>query len=361
MNKSRLTLLKLFLTTCLFAIPLTKAMDPKKVNTKKRLSNIQISPAAKRTKNNDQLSTIINLDHANPENTQLFAQINARMEQSNSSSENNSFLAPSEIVSENTKAALVNCALYGNQIRRALNLINKLTFVNTAGADNLYPIHVAARMGNYQVLPLLIAKGADVNASSYLGSPLECAIHNYNVETARILLNSGAKPEPITLIDEKINILPLTIEKLNALLYIRCMLILKQLDYALQRNDAAQINQLTKQQIPLPDSIAPLHVASTLTLSKQYLHAIVKNYSYCINSHTQNISTPLILAIVNNNIDFAAALIDLGADINKRVNRITAKELAHKLNRATILSLMEVREINEECKAAEILKTLNKK
>jgi ankyrin repeat protein len=82
------------------------------------------------------------------------------------------------------------------------------TFLLDQGADvngrRSYspPIHLAASDGRKAIVELLIARGADVNATDSLRrTPLQLAAENTRVEVARVLLDHGAKvdrvgPEP---------------------------------------------------------------------------------------------------------------------------------------------------------------------
>jgi ankyrin repeat protein len=54
-------------------------------------------------------------------------------------------------------------------------------------------LHHAAAEGHKEVIELLIAVGADVNAKSDFGTPLGQAIHFKHTETADLLRKHGAK------------------------------------------------------------------------------------------------------------------------------------------------------------------------
>ncbi len=57
-------------------------------------------------------------------------------------------------------------------------------------------LHIAAQAGaSREIVELLIASGVDLNGSSNLGTPLECALRENQDETAVILKEFGAEPE----------------------------------------------------------------------------------------------------------------------------------------------------------------------
>jgi len=57
------------------------------------------------------------------------------------------------------------------------------------------PLHAATSGGHSEIVWLLIASGADVNATQQLGYvPLHAAAHNGDVESVRALLSAGADP-----------------------------------------------------------------------------------------------------------------------------------------------------------------------
>ncbi|HMP53946.1 MAG TPA: ankyrin repeat domain-containing protein, partial [Candidatus Melainabacteria bacterium] len=57
-------------------------------------------------------------------------------------------------------------------------------------------LHIAAQAGaSREIIELLIASGVDLNGSSNLGTPLECALRENQDETAVVLKEFGAEPE----------------------------------------------------------------------------------------------------------------------------------------------------------------------
>ncbi|NRB28689.1 MAG: ankyrin repeat domain-containing protein, partial [Roseibacillus sp.] len=60
--------------------------------------------------------------------------------------------------------------------------------------DGSTPLHLAAWKGHFETAELLIAKGADVNAKDKDGeTPLNWAIKNKHTETADLLRKHGGK------------------------------------------------------------------------------------------------------------------------------------------------------------------------
>ncbi len=59
--------------------------------------------------------------------------------------------------------------------------------------DNLwYPLHIAAENGYTEIVKVLIAAGAKIDAKHRLGMPLQCAICHGHTETIEVLIKAGA-------------------------------------------------------------------------------------------------------------------------------------------------------------------------
>ena len=66
--------------------------------------------------------------------------------------------------------------------------------MNAEYRDVITPLHETARSGRKEVVELLIANGADVNAKNRNGdTPLDSAIKDKHTETADILRKHGGK------------------------------------------------------------------------------------------------------------------------------------------------------------------------
>tara|TARA_B100000609_G_scaffold122535_1_gene97561 strand:- start:109 stop:390 length:282 start_codon:yes stop_codon:yes gene_type:complete len=73
-------------------------------------------------------------------------------------------------------------------------LIAKGADVNAKGKGETTPLHTAARTGRKEVVELLIAKGTDFNAKNDDGhTPLDLAIEEDETETANLLRKHGGK------------------------------------------------------------------------------------------------------------------------------------------------------------------------
>jgi ankyrin repeat protein len=84
--------------------------------------------------------------------------------------------------------------------RSRIPLSFKKTAESAEGADvnakdkyEWTPLHNAATQGHKKITELLIAKGADVNAKSDFGTPLDYAIKGDKTETADLLRKHGGK------------------------------------------------------------------------------------------------------------------------------------------------------------------------
>ena len=92
-------------------------------------------------------------------------------------------------------AGLYYAAEHGNEAMASL-LITAGADINVRrAATNATPLHAAVSSNRHNVIELLLAADADINARDNHGNtPLHCATRNSNVRIARLLLNWGANP-----------------------------------------------------------------------------------------------------------------------------------------------------------------------
>jgi ankyrin repeat protein len=67
------------------------------------------------------------------------------------------------------------------------------TDLNAMDSSTYHPLHFSAREGHKEVVELLIANGARVNAWSRYGTPLDKAVDKGRTEIADLLRKHGAK------------------------------------------------------------------------------------------------------------------------------------------------------------------------
>jgi ankyrin repeat protein len=160
-----------------------------------------------------------------------------------------------------------------------------------ADEEGYFPLHVAVRENRYQVVALLLSKGADVNARSSVG---ETALHLVrNVKTAELLLSKGAD---VNARDTQFNMTPL----FNADVKVSSILLSKGADMEATSNEghtplawSAYWDNLEK---------------SRLLLSK----------GARVNAGAGKTKTALHIAANWGRIELARLLIAHGADVNVR-------------------------------------------
>ncbi|KAL3647773.1 hypothetical protein CASFOL_008741 [Castilleja foliolosa] len=92
---------------------------------------------------------------------------------------------------------LILAALKG-QFKAAKYLINRGADVKMGGYRGITCLHIAASNGNKEIMQLLLLKGADIEAHSVWGTPLQCAAACGDVESVRFLLSRGADPNAVS-------------------------------------------------------------------------------------------------------------------------------------------------------------------
>jgi ankyrin repeat protein len=67
--------------------------------------------------------------------------------------------------------------------------------INSVGVEDRTPLHVACTRDAVRDVEMLLGGGANVNAQSFGGTPLDTAVANRNLVIIRLLLAAGADPD----------------------------------------------------------------------------------------------------------------------------------------------------------------------
>lgn len=93
---------------------------------------------------------------------------------------------------EERNKKLITCAMNGDLMTLKLCLANGAD-INYQDSKNLAALHLAATVGNRDMIGFLIAAGADINLLTTLGrTPLHITVKCYNIDTTSMLLCAGA-------------------------------------------------------------------------------------------------------------------------------------------------------------------------
>jgi len=90
-------------------------------------------------------------------------------------------------------------ASFGDIDRVATLLASDPSAARSVSADGFTPLHLATFFGQVEVVGMLIARGADVDARGrgwMTGTPLHSAASASHADVARLLLEAGADPDP---------------------------------------------------------------------------------------------------------------------------------------------------------------------
>jgi len=225
------------------------------------------------------------------------------------------------------------------------SLLRQKTNVNAAEADGTTALHWAVRADDGELVRVLLRAGANVRAANRYGvTPLQLAAINGSVATAQPLLDAGADPNAVLPEGETIlmtaartgqpALLTLLLDRgadLNARekWYGETALI-----WAVAENHADAARVLIERGADVNLTSAPLTFArrrngqSILSLGSwtPLMYAARENAfdaarvlvtsQAALNTTDPDGATALVIAIINANYDFAAFLIDAGADPN---------------------------------------------
>ncbi|KAL7198680.1 hypothetical protein ACSBR2_021063 [Camellia fascicularis] len=91
----------------------------------------------------------------------------------------------------------LNHATIGQHYQTAVFLVENGANPNMANDKGFIALHYAAERGHKEFLRLLISKGAEVDANSDSGTPLQCAAAKGRKEAVKILLDRNANPNSV--------------------------------------------------------------------------------------------------------------------------------------------------------------------
>jgi ankyrin repeat protein len=169
--------------------------------------------------------------------------------------------------------------------------------VNAKSMYGFAPLHIAAANGCTDIVRLLIAHGADVNAMEETAewTPLYCAVWSGHTDAARLLIENGAKVNVIGDYGK-----PLHVATSYGLTDIVRLLI----------SHGADVNAKDG------DGRPPLCHATTIQNYDDAIARLLIEKGADVNAKDANGATPLHRAAWENRRDVARLLIDNGADIN---------------------------------------------
>src|SRR5580765_1570950 len=243
-----------------------------------------------------------------------------------------------------TSLALVDAVKDGN---RAVvqTLLRQKTNVNAAEADGTTALHWAVRADDQELVRLLLGAGANARAANRYGvTPLQLAATNGSVATAQALLKAGANPNAVLPEGETILMTAARTgqpDLLKVLLDGGAELNVREkwygetaLIWAAAENHPAAVRLLLDRGADVNQASAPLtfprrrNGQSLLPLGSwtPLMYAARENALDAgrvlaaaradLNVTDPDGATALVIAIINANYEFAAFLIDAGADPN---------------------------------------------
>jgi len=224
-------------------------------------------------------------------------------------------------------------------------LLRQKTNVNAAEADGTTALHWAVRADDQELIRLLLAAGANARAANRYGvTPLQLAATNGSVATAQALLKAGANPNAVLPEGETVLMTAARAgqaDLLKVLLDGGAELNVREkwygetaLIWATAENHPAAVQLLLERGADVNQASAPLTFArrrngqSLLPLGSwtPLMYAARENALDAgrvltaahadLNAIDPDGATALVIAIINANYDFAALLLDAGADPN---------------------------------------------
>ncbi len=217
------------------------------------------------------------------------------------------------------------------------------------------PLHVAIQVGHYDVVELLIEKGADVNAKNVHGNtPLHIVVIVGETVFVKLLIRNNAKVD-IKNGNEKT---PIEIAKERGRGRIRTFLedggelrtnevsltwLDKELIKAVEMGNLGEIRELIENQDANIDVRNPkgkstlLHLAAKIG-SYDVVELLIEKAPDLLNAKTVHLNTPLHVAIQEGQYDIVELLIEKGADVNaKNVHGNTPLHVAVMHGQITII------------------------
>jgi ankyrin repeat protein len=224
-------------------------------------------------------------------------------------------------------------------------LVRQRENVNAAEADGTTPLHWAAQANDLEIVRTLLAAGADARTANRYGvTPLQLAAVNGNAATIDVLLKAGANPNAVLPEGETILMTAARTgqpDALNRLLEAGVDLRARErwfgetaLIWAAAENHGTAVRALVERGADVNERSSRLDIAkrrsgqSILTLGywTPMMYAARENaldagrelvrLGADLNLADPDGATALVIAIINANYEFAALLIEAGADPN---------------------------------------------
>jgi ankyrin repeat protein len=211
--------------------------------------------------------------------------------------------------SDGTSALL--WAAYHSSLELAQLLLDAGADPNVANGFGVTPLLQASRIGDAAMVRLLLERGADVRTAAREGeTPLMAAARTGNAEAVQLLLEHGSDPNAAEALEEQTALMWAAAEGHLAIVD----LLLKA---GADPNSKARVSELKKRSMRTDFPTGGF--TALMWAARNGSEAIVRRLlegGADVNLTNGDGATAMMLAIVNDRFDMAAALLELGADAN---------------------------------------------